>query len=82
MNHLDADEQAMVRERPRDYSVRTRNDVVDQQAETVPLRKAAQGFSALVRRVRAGATIVITVNGKEAAQLCPVVPRIDAKGEA
>ena len=82
MNHLSPDEQAMVRERPEDFSVRTRSDVADQQAKTVPLRKAVEGFSALIRRVRAGETVVITVRGVEAAQLCPVVPRIEAKGES
>lgn len=31
MNHLSADEQAMVREHPGNYSARTRNDVADQE---------------------------------------------------
>lgn len=72
-----------VRERPEDYSVRTRNDVAAQveqrTSEPVTLRNAAQGFSALVRRVQGGETFIITVRGREAAQLCPVVPRIEAK---
>lgn len=89
MNHLNADEQARVREHPTDFSVRTRNDVADQQdqeprhftPEAVALRSAVQGFSKLVHRVQAGQTFIITIRGVEMAQLCPVVPRIDAKGE-
>lgn len=124
MNHLDSDEQAMVRKRPKDFALGTRNDVADQQvpepqyfcpdhdsdrrqdriladmrdialaargqvdeaqehsARTVTLRDAAQGFSKLVNRVKAGEMFVITVRGVETARLCPVVPRIDAKEEA
>lgn len=79
MNHLDAEEQARVLEYPEDFSLRTRDDVADQQ--TVQLRAASQRLSRLVKRVRdEGATIIITVNGVESAQLCPVVPRIEAKG--
>ncbi len=80
MNRLDSDEQDRVREHPGDFSVRTRNDVADQQ---VQVRAASQRLSRLVRRVRdTGVTIIITVHGVESAQLCPVVPRTDAKGEA
>ncbi len=121
MNHLDADEHAMVRERPEDYPVSTREDELRQQVsepwhfcpnhdtedpilaelrhkaqvargehvaaqerppEKVGVRAASQKLSQLVRRAKGGETIVITVDGTVSAQLCPVVPRIDAKGEA
>ncbi len=97
MNHLDADEQARVLEHPRDFSARTRDEVEEQlsereehgvaQAQEQPpsslgVRAASQRLSSLVRRARAGETILITVEGKEMAQLCPVVPRIEAKEEA
>ncbi len=50
--------------------------------EKVGVRAASQKLSQLVQRAKGGETIVITVDGKVSAQLCPVVPRIDAKGEA
>jgi len=125
MNRLSAAGQAMVRERPGDFPVNTRNDVPDQQVreprhfrpdhnsnrredrilaglrdtamaareeheeaqeaqehppEKVGVPEASQRLSCLVRRAKGGETI--TVNGKVSAQLCPVVPRIDAKGDA
>ena len=88
MNHLDADEHAMVRERPEDYPVSTREDELRQQAarghvaaqerppEKVGVRAASQKLSQLVQRAKGGEIIVITVDGKVSAQLCPVVPRI------
>ena len=89
MNHLSPDEQAMVLERPEDYSARTRRDVAAQVEEAqehppekVGVRAASQRLSQLVRRAKGGETIVITVDGKVSAQLCPVVPRTEAKGEA
>ncbi len=97
MNHRSPDEQDRVREHPEDFSVRTRREVEEQLAEreehgaaqaqeqppsSLGVRAASQRLSSLVRRARAGETILITVEGKEMAQLCPVVPRIDAKGEA
>lgn len=107
MNHLSADEQAMVREHPGNYSARTRNDVADQEdqiladmrdialdargdhaagqveenlIEKVGVRAASQKLSQLVQRAYDGETILITVNGAEKAQLCPVAPRITDYG--
>ena len=120
MNHLSPDEQAMVRERPEDYSARTRDEVAGQQVPeprhftpdhntdqredriladmrdkalaarkeygvvqaveqppaSLGVRAASQRLSSLVLRASGGETILITVNGKKMAQLCPV-PRID-----
>lgn len=101
MNHLNLDEQARVREHHKNFSVRTRNDVADQEdqilaelrdkaltargnrstPESVGVRAASQKLSQLVWRARGGETFVITINGVESAQLCPVVPRIEAKEE-
>ena len=126
MNHLDVAEQAMVRERPGDYSARTRNELPDQHVHdprhftpdhesdrredriladmrdkalaarekrvaaqiqeqpppSLGVRAASQQLSSLVLRASGGETIIITVRGVEAAQLCPVVLRTDAKGKA
>lgn len=93
MNHLDTEEQVRVLEHPEDFSESTRDDVADQQAdsatqpvsrgvETFSLRDAAQGLSSLVRRAKAGETLVITVRREPVAQLGPIQhPAITAGGE-
>ena len=42
---------------------------------TVGLRELRQGASDVVRRVEAGETVVVTVNGRPVAQLVPVPGR-------
>ena len=42
--------------------------------ETAGLRELRQQASELVRRVEAGETIVVTVSGREVAQLAPIQP--------
>lgn len=49
--------------------------------KSMGVRAASQRLSRLVRRAQGGETIFITVDGKVSAQLCPVVPRIEAKEE-
>lgn len=45
-------------------------------SDTVGLRELRQDASELVRRVEAGAEIVITVSGRPSARLVPAAPRI------